>query len=522
MEHWSRRRALAQIHPVSFIHNINQVITRSQNPLLGRHRSWQRIQIGEISKITNGYAFKSAYFNQSKGHPLIRIRDVLKGHTGTFYDGPVPAGYWVDPGELIVGMDGDFNSRIWTGQKGLLNQRVCKISPDENFLSLRFLAFALPGYLKAINDHTSSLTVKHLSSRTIAEIPIALPPRAEQDRIVAALDVLFSRLDAAEGGLKKAKILLKRYRQSVVRAAFSGALTKEWREGHASLAESAEMTLRDMRTALLDASEGRRRRSDHIRTSDKDLNWRPPLSCPKSWAWSTLGEIAEVVGGLTKDAKRKVENAVEAPYLRVANVQRGYLDLSEIKTIRATPAEITELSLRPGDILLNEGGDLDKLGRGWVWEGQIDGCVHQNHVFRARVHAFRIPAAFLSRYINEFCQPFFMSHGSQTTNLASVSMSKVRRVPIPIPPREEMIEIDRRCTELLDRIDELDTRVEERLETAASARQSILITAFRGELVPQDTHDESAEKLVERIRAGRQARSNMQKRRRQKAIELTV
>src|SRR5262245_51420112 len=103
----------------------------------------------------------------------------------------------------------------------------------------------------------------------------------------------------------------------------------------------------------------------------------PTAGLPAGWAWTTLDEIAEIVGGATVDKKRKPKDPVTVPYLRVANVQRGFLDLREIKQIVVDRSVAMALELRPGDILLNEGGDKDKLGRGWVWRGQFDTCIHQ-------------------------------------------------------------------------------------------------------------------------------------------------
>jgi type I restriction enzyme S subunit len=103
---------------------------------------------------------------------------------------------------------------------------------------------------------------------------------------------------------------------------------------------------------------------------------------PPGWAWTTLGEIADLKGGLTKGKRRREEDKLRSvPYLRVENVQRGYLNLDQMKMIEATEAEIDDLRLRVGDVLFNEGGDRDKLGRGWVWQAALPECIHQNHVF---------------------------------------------------------------------------------------------------------------------------------------------
>ena len=111
-----------------------------------------------------------------------------------------------------------------------------------------------------------------------------------------------------------------------------------------------------------------------------------PVTNPKEWKEIKLKEISEIVSGVTKGRKLTGKSTIFVPYLRVANVQDGYLDLTEIKDIEVLPSDIEKYALQDGDILLTEGGDPDKLGRGTVWNGQIPMCIHQNHIFRVRVN----------------------------------------------------------------------------------------------------------------------------------------
>jgi type I restriction enzyme S subunit len=222
--------------------------------------------------------------------------------------------------------------------------------------------------------------------------------------------------------------------------------------------------------------------------------------------WASLGSIAELKGGLTKGQKRKPTDTVrEVPYLRVANVQRGYLDLNQIKTIDATPEEIEELRLIDGDVLFNEGGDRDKLGRGWVWEGKIHECVHQNHVFRARLEPDWIQPKFLSWYGNSMGRKYFEDEGKQTTNLASLNMTKLSMLPVPIPPAAEQKRIVSELDRRLSVIDEMEADVNADMRRSERVRQSILKRAFEGQLIPQDPTDDAANVLLERIRADRNA-----------------
>jgi type I restriction enzyme S subunit len=220
-----------------------------------------------------------------------------------------------------------------------------------------------------------------------------------------------------------------------------------------------------------------------------------------SWPTVQLGDIAEVVGGVTKDAKRQGDPAyVEVPYLRVANVQRGYLDLREVTTIRVPPAKAEALALRPGDVLFNEGGDRDKLGRGWVWSGEIEGCIHQNHVFRARLKDGFDPR-FVSWHGNTFGRQWFEIHGRQTTNLASLNLRTLKSFPVPAPPLEEQRRIVQEVEERLSRIDAMRASIARAQRLSKALRAAILERAFRGQLVPQDPSDEPAEALLARIQA---------------------
>jgi type I restriction enzyme, S subunit len=182
----------------------------------------------------------------------------------------------------------------------------------------------------------------------------------------------------------------------------------------------------------------------------------------------------------------------------VANVQRGYLDLSEMKSITVERSVAEALALKKGDILLNEGGDRDKIGRGWVWDGQIEGCIHQNHVFRVRPYDAAINPYFVSHFANEMGRRFFVEKGKQTTNLASISVSKITQLPIPIVPATELHEAMR----ILDESPLATIDVEAGLAAASvsvAARQSILKSAFEGRLVKQDLRDEPVEILLAQL-----------------------
>jgi len=233
-----------------------------------------------------------------------------------------------------------------------------------------------------------------------------------------------------------------------------------------------------------------------------DTSTLPQL--PEGWCWGTLDALASVVGGVTKGQKRRpTEQLRPVPYLRVANVQRGYLDLSVIKEIEATEDEIKELRLEAGDVLFNEGGDRDKLGRGWVWNCEISECIHQNHVFRARLYTQDLLPKFLSWYGNSAAQLFFLQEGKQTTNLASLNSTNLKKLPVPLPPVAEQRRIVAEIDLSLSVVDATVKTTDAAMTRVNRLRQAILKWAFEGKLVDQDPSDEPASVLLERIRAER-------------------
>ncbi len=149
---------------------------------------FKTLKLNEFVDILSGFAFKSDLFNDSEGIPIIRIRDVVRGRSQTYYRGKYDDTYVINNGDILIGMDGEFNTARWKGGPALLNQRVCQIKSHADKLNESYLLHFLPIALKQIEDVTPFVTVKHLSVKTIREIQIPLPPIATQKHIAAILD----------------------------------------------------------------------------------------------------------------------------------------------------------------------------------------------------------------------------------------------------------------------------------------------------------------------------------------------
>ena len=150
-----------------------------------------------------------------------------------------------------------------------------------------------------------------------------------------------------------------------------------------------------------------------------------------------LREITEIVSGVTKGRSIEAANAIEVPYLRVANVQDGYLNLDQIKTITIRRGEEQKYALAPGDLVMTEGGDSDKLGRTAVWSGELGYCAHQNHVFRVRPHTEMVLTDYLRDVAGSaYGKAYFLSVAKRTTGIASVNKTQLGGFPVPVPPVE--------------------------------------------------------------------------------------
>jgi type I restriction enzyme S subunit len=495
---------------------------------------WSHARLGDISLVALGKMLDRAKRTRGTSLPYLRNANVqwdrfaLDDVSEMPFEDEELERYAVRPGDLLVCEGGEpGRAAVWTGssnsvkyQEALLRVRTL------GGVCARWVLYSLRHNAAAgtLDEYFTGSTIKHFPQQAAITYELKLPPVAEQRRIVEKVEALLARVNAARDRLAKMPGILKRFRQSVLAAACSGKLTADWRERNALPIEPDGLRKKlraDRFTAWVGAERLRfETRGKSVSEPAPYSRYRLPIDveqafdAPPGWAWASLDEVTLIVGGITKGQRRTADEALRrVTYLRVANVQRGYLDLSEVKEIEATEAEVRDLRLCPGDILLNEGGDIDKLGRGWVWNGEIEDCIHQNHVFRARPVSDLVDPRFVSHYANTFGQHFFVAAGAQTVNLASVSMSKIKRLPVPVPPVDEQREIVMRVHNLFALADTIERRV-----TAATARadrltQAIMAKAFRGELVPteaelsrQEGRDyEPASVLLERVRAGRAA-----------------
>jgi type I restriction enzyme S subunit len=343
---------------------------------------WEYRTIGEIAKLAGGSAFKEVHQGGSTGEiPFIKVSDfsisenykyIVRANNWISYETSIEIGAKVFPPGAVV-----FPK---VGAALLSNRRRILSAPtaiDNNLMAAipidchpEFLHIALCEV-----DFTKFVqdgAVPSINQEQVSSVEIAVPPLPEQKKIAEIL----SGIDRAI-----AKLIYKSQKLDTLQASLTEEFVQKL-QGKMDLAE--------------------------------------------------LQEYAEVRTGVAKNAKSEGD-MTEMPYMRVANVQDGYLDFSEIKTISIDRGRIQRYLLQTGDVLINEGGDLDKVGRGVIWRGVIKECLHQNHVFAVRCSR-RLTPEFLSLLLkSSYSKNYFLGCAKQTTNLASINSTQLKQFPIPVP-----------------------------------------------------------------------------------------
>ncbi|MEU7977371.1 restriction endonuclease subunit S [Micromonospora sp. NPDC049081] len=430
----------------------------AQAGLLARHKSWERVRLGDVAHVQNGAAFSSRLFNvDGKGLPLVRIRDVGRGESNTYYSGEYETRYLVNPGDILVGMDGDFRVAVWSGPQSLLNQRVCKISVRRrDFYDERFLALALQGYLNAVWEKTSAVTVKHLSSRTVEDIPLPFPPISEQRRIVAAIESHLARIEPGARGLRRVLTRVDVLRRSVRQWAVCGG-----------------------------------------QPSGQDL--------PEGWRWGALRDVVKGVdAGKSFTCLPRAARPGEWGVVKVSAMTWGRFRPEENKAVPYGFTANPSHRIEAGDVLLSRANTADYVGASVMVRGDHPNLLLSDKSLRLSVGA-GVDKEWLLQVLSSPIVRRQISDKATGTkdSMRNISQQALLDVRIPIPPQYLQARIAVGIAGQLDGLDRLHANISAVLRQAEHLYVALLTSAFSGRLVPQDPNDEPAAELLARIRAER-------------------
>ena len=451
--------------------SVSELVEQSNNPLLKARAGWPRVRLGDIATVLNGYAFKSDLFTRDEGVPLIRIRDVGSDASETRYKGEFDARYLVNAGELLIGMDGDFNCARWRGEPSLLNQRVCKVTVRSKDFNDRFLDYLLPGYLNAINAATSSTTVKHLSSRSIEDMPLPFPPLAEQTEIVEEFEKQFSRLDEAVANLKRVKANLKRYKAAVLKAAVEGRLVPTEAELSRKVGDTHETGAQLLQRLVDNRRTKWNGRGKYKEPEASRAEWQ--FTIPPSWAWTTLGHLALSVRDGPHFSPKYSDSGI--PFISGGNIRPEGIDFSNTKFISPELHEELAKRCKPavGDLLYTKGGTTG-IARINTESREFNVWVHVAVIkVSPEINPFYLQHALNSQHC--YKQSQLHTHGVGNQDLG---LTRMVWITVPLPPRREqdriVAEIDRR----LSIAREIELEVETNLKRAQRLRDATLASSF--------------------------------------------
>ncbi|AEI52058.1 restriction endonuclease subunit S [Runella slithyformis] len=394
---------------------------------------WMNFRLGVVCKIKKGVQFNKIELSDAGVFPCINggiepsgYSDLWNTHENTIT---------ISEGGNSCGYVNFIKTKFWSG-----GHCYTLLDLKEN-LDKKFLYQVLKGRQNLIMDLRVGSGLPNIQQKAIKEFEIPLPQSLIEQRQIAAI---LTKIDEA---ITQTEALIAKYNRLKTGL------------------------MQDLLSRGID-EQGRIRNEATHAFKDSPLG-----RIPVEWGVEKLSKLAKITAGVTLGKEYAESGSIELPYLRVANVQDGYLDLSDIKYVRVPIAQLSRYKLEIGDVLMNEGGDFDKLGRGSVWQGQIPNCLHQNHVFKVRLNQKAMLPEFLSLFSSSsFGKSFFILSSKQSTNLASINKNQLSEFPILKPCIEEQISI----LETIHRQSNLILEMEKHLQKLKSLKSGLMQDLLSG------------------------------------------
>jgi len=483
--------------------------------------NWKWCKLIELSSINGGFAFKSTNYLE-EGARVIRISDFdengFKNHkiVRHIYTDELNSYVLENKNILIAMTGGTVGKSLFVNQVPeimIVNQRVATIKVFKPIYEAYINCVIPTKLIQDVIKEAKNSTNDNISMSDIKGFNIPLPPLEEQKAIVATVETLFKEIEQLEQ-LTVERISLKekfvvsalsqlttnntnkewaflqehfhsffneknnvtKFRETILQLAVQGKLTLSWRSSNRDFEDVSVLIKRIQKEKAQLIKDKKIKREIPLPAVNKD---KTPYEIPESWIWCRLEDLATITGGVTK-GKRNQKDLINSPYLRVANVQRGFLNLELMKDILVSKGDFQKYQLKENDLLIIEGGDPDKVGRCAIWSSEILGCIYQNHVFRVRPFLdSTMNNHFFMQFINSrITRDYYESCAKRTTNLASINKTQMRSTPIVFPPLDEQNVIVEKVNILMSLCDALETEIDISQEQSEKLMQSVLREVF--------------------------------------------
>ncbi len=493
-----------------------------ENKILKLPNSWAAVKLGDFVENEKGKKPKNESKIETPSHPLpyVDIQAFEENVIRTWTDG-VSCRLCYESDFLMV-WDGSRSGLVGKGMNGALGSTLVRIYFPSMVNNYAF--YFLQSKYQQINTRAKGVGIPHVDPALLWNYDFPIPPLNEQHRIVAKIEELFSELDKGIENLKTAKAQLKVYRQALLKHAFEGKLTAQWRADNQDKLETAD--------ALLKRIQQERAQRYQQQLADWEASGKqgnkpkvpkalPPLTTeelaelpelPEGWRWCKLGEfINSIDAGKSFKCDEREPRINEIGVAKVSAVTWGEYDESESKTCTDTSKENEAYLIRSGDFILSRANTIDLVGACVIARKVTKKIMLSDKTLRIKFDGFS--QEYFLQYLASRIgrrQIMRLSTGNQES-MRNIGQDRIRSITVPICSAVEADVVIERLAEKLSVVDQLELTLTTSLQQAEALRQSILKKAFSGQLVPQDPSDEPASKLLERIQLETQKDSKSKK-----------
>lgn len=454
--------------------------------------SWATSELGKITDNQKGKLPKKFSDSPQDGFlPYIDIKAFEKGKIERY--ATTEKTTVTSPNDILVVWDGARFGLSGLGVDGVVGSTLVRIYSE--LLDTKYLYYFIHSNYGYINSRPRGTGTPHVEPSIFWPLKVPIAPANEQKRIVDKIEMLFSDLDKGEELVKQVQKQLATYRHSVLKAAVTGKLTKDWREHNKHKLEPGEKRLEHILKSRRENWKGRGK----YKEPDK-LNVKNVSELPKTWNWISVEQILSE----TLSNGRSVPDATKGfPVLRLTALKNGTIDISERKIGAWTAEEAKPYLITVGDFLVSRGnGSKHLVGRGGLISTNPDLVAYPDTLIRIRVNQDFCNKEYFSCIWNSyFVRQQIEAKAKTTAGIYKINQGDICSFYLPLPPKQEQEEIVDLVADIFSQIDAMEKWCEAGLKRSSTLRQSILKDAFSGKLVPQDPADEPASELLKRIQA---------------------